>query len=210
MREERNKGKRRVRKKKIALDQYCVRIRPTQRSNRRPLRRPYTQHAQRLHQRDNTSIRRRENVQHRRTESSPAATLPPRGVFGLLSSFCRNLCVIGHSTATTDTAPVPGAGVSHSALPADHTMWHNRTATPIVMRSPEAEMQRVMRTNLLSLLSFRDTRKQACRRCDHYGSSIRTATGQGSYCQLTASGSPCPPLLSRRPTTTPALPTERI
>ncbi|EAN83129.1 hypothetical protein Tc00.1047053503761.50 [Trypanosoma cruzi] len=47
------------------------------------------------------------------------------------------------------------------------------------MRSPEAEMQRVMRTDLLSLLSFRGTRQQACRRCDHYDRSIRTATGQG-------------------------------
>ncbi|RNC39178.1 hypothetical protein TcCL_NonESM11504 [Trypanosoma cruzi] len=83
-------------------------------------------------------------------------------------------------------------------------------ATPIVMRSPEAEMQRVMRTDLLSLLSFRGTRQQACRRCDHYDRYIRTATGQGSYCELTALRSPRPPLLSRHPTTTPALPTERI
>ncbi|RNC38874.1 hypothetical protein TcCL_NonESM11839 [Trypanosoma cruzi] len=78
------------------------------------------------------------------------------------------------------------------------------------MRSPEAEMRRRMRTDLLSLLSFRGTRQQACRRCDHYDSSIRTATGQGSYCELTALRSPCPQLLSRRPTTTPAPPKERI
>ncbi|RNC51672.1 hypothetical protein TcCL_ESM11184 [Trypanosoma cruzi] len=76
--------------------------------------------------------------------------------------------------------------IAQRALPADHTLLHNRTATPIVMRSPEAEMQRVMRTDLLSLLSFRGTRQQACRRCDHYDRSIRTATGQGTYCELNA------------------------
>ncbi|RNF02507.1 hypothetical protein TcG_11334 [Trypanosoma cruzi] len=83
-------------------------MRPTQRSNRRPQRRPYKQHAQRLHQMDNPSIRRRENVHHRRTESSPTATLPTRGVFGPFSSWCRNICVIGHSTSANGTAPVPG------------------------------------------------------------------------------------------------------
>ncbi|RNC52038.1 regulator of sigma E protease [Trypanosoma cruzi] len=91
-------------------------MRPTQRSNRRPQRRPYTQHAQRLHQMDNPSIRHRENVHHRRTESSPAAPLPPREVFGLLTSWCRNICVTIHSTSANGTAPVTGAGASHSAL----------------------------------------------------------------------------------------------
>ncbi|RNC36427.1 regulator of sigma E protease [Trypanosoma cruzi] len=92
-------------------------MRPTQQSNRRPQRRPYKQRVQRLHQMDNPSIRRRENVHHRRTESSPAATLPARGVFGLLSLWCRNICVIDHSTSANGTAPVPRAGASHSALP---------------------------------------------------------------------------------------------
>ncbi|RNC36761.1 hypothetical protein TcCL_Unassigned00228 [Trypanosoma cruzi] len=89
----------------------------TLRSNRRPQKRPYTPHVVCAPTpMSNPSIRRRGNVHHRRTESSSAETLPPRGVFGPSSSSCCNICVIGHSTSTNGTAPVQGAGASHSTF----------------------------------------------------------------------------------------------
>ncbi|RNC36557.1 regulator of sigma E protease [Trypanosoma cruzi] len=129
-------------------------MRHTQRSNRRPQRRPYTPRAHRLNQRDNPSIRRRLSVHHRRTHSLSAATLPARGVFRLLSSRCRNICVIGHSTSASCTAPVPGSGASHSALSfSPNCSYHMASphGSPIVMRSPETGVQSVMCANIFLL-----------------------------------------------------------
>ncbi|RNC32573.1 regulator of sigma E protease [Trypanosoma cruzi] len=126
-------------------------MRHAQRSNRRPQRWPYTPHAPRLHQWEKPSTRRRLSVHHRRTHSLSAATLPARGVFRLLPSWCCSVCVTVHQPATTCTASVPGAGASHSALSFSPSCSYHM-ASPhgslIVMRSPEAGVQSVVCANI--------------------------------------------------------------
>ncbi|RNC53600.1 hypothetical protein TcCL_ESM09061 [Trypanosoma cruzi] len=132
----------------------------------------------------NPSSRERPSPSHRVITRRTAPST--RGVWSFLLVVSQYLCDRPLNIHQRHSTSPRCRSIAQRALPADHTLLHNRTATPIVMRSPEAEMQRVMRTDLLSLLSFRGTRQQACRRCDHYDSSIRTATGRGSYCELTA------------------------
>ncbi|RNC38538.1 hypothetical protein TcCL_NonESM12207 [Trypanosoma cruzi] len=132
----------------------------------------------------NPSSRKRPSPSHRVLTSRNAPST--RSVWSFLFVVSQYLCDRPLNIRQRHSISPSCRSIAQRALPADHGLLHNRTATPIVMRSPEAEMQRVMRTDLLSLLSFWRTRQQACRRCDHYDRSIRTATGQGSYCELTA------------------------
>ncbi|EAN83350.1 hypothetical protein TcCL_NonESM08822 [Trypanosoma cruzi] len=177
----------------------------TLRSNRRPQKRPYTPHvvcaptpSKRLTV--NPSSRERPSPSHRVLIGHNAPST--RSVWSFLLVVLQYLCDRPLNSRQRHSTSPRCWSIARRVLPADHVRWHNRTATPIVMHRPEAEMQRVMRTNLLSLLSFRGTRQQECRRCDHCDSSIRTATVQKVTVSPRRGSQRVRRCCPRRPTTT--------